>query len=400
MSPARLSVRPSAGSTGISPSRVPTKVVGLETGAASVAVSSPLWCMDLTRKPAALLIATLVVVAVSAGSQLLFDEIDLAPGSIGVSHRGVFLGVLVLFTSAAAAFIAFRARATAGQPVARMGLETAPPNEIDEFAREINRRVLEKNEAHIAALEQIRHTDRLTTVGHLAAGIAHELGTPLNVVSGQAELIITGDLDRSDIVRSARMIIDQSDRMAGIIRQLLDFSRRGVGRRADLDLRQVVTETVELLSLIATKAKVEIVCEAGAEPIPAYVDKNTMQQALTNIALNAIQAMPNGGHLRFRLESKLLQPPAGVSDAPAMYQCIMIEDDGVGISPTNLPQLFEPFFTTKRMGEGTGLGLPVAYGIVAEHGGWIAVDSAEGSGSTFSIMLPRPSAAGRREEAA
>lgn len=359
--------------------------------------------MDLARKPAGLLIATLVVVAVSAGFQLLFDEIDWAPGSIGVSHRGVFLSVLVLLTSAAAAVVALRARATAtvGQPAAPMRIDTPPPNEIDEFAREINRRVLEKNEAHIAALEQIRHTDRLTTVGHLAAGIAHELGTPLNVVSGQAELIISSDLDRTGIIRSARMIIDQSDRMAGIIRQLLDFSRRGVGRRVDLDLRQVVTDTVELLSLIATKAKVEIMCEAGDTPIPAYVDKNTMQQALTNIALNAIQAMPNGGHLRFRLESKLLQPPDGVSDVPAMYQCIIIEDDGVGISATNLPQLFEPFFTTKRVGEGTGLGLPVAYGIVAEHGGWIAVDSVEGKGSTFSIMLPRPSAtAGRREEAA
>lgn len=357
--------------------------------------------MNPARKPTAnLVIAILVVLALSACFQLLREEIDLAPGSIGVSHRGVVLALLVVATTAAAAVIAFWPR-EAIEPIASAEVTPAQTDEMDRFAREINRRVLEQNEAHVAALEQIRHTDRLTTVGHLAAGIAHELGTPLNVTSGQAELIITGNLDRDGIARSARMIIDQSDRMAGIIRQLLDFSRRGVGRRVDLDLRQVVTTTVELLSLIADKAKVEIICDTGDEPIPAHVDKNTMQQALTNIALNGIQAMPNGGRLRFRMESKLLQPPDGVSDVPAMYQCIIIEDDGVGISSANLPQLFEPFFTTKRVGEGTGLGLPVAYGIVAEHGGWIAVDSVEGQGSRFSIMLPRPSAAaGRREEAA
>ena len=357
--------------------------------------------MNPARKPTAnLVIATLVVLAVSASFQLLREEIDLAPGSIGVSHRGVVLVLLIIATTAAAAVIAFWPRAVI-EPAVIPDIATPPADEMDKFAREINRRVTEKNEAHIAALEQIRHTDRLTTVGHLAAGIAHELGTPLNVTSGQAELIITGNLDRDGIARSARMIIDQSDRMAGIIRQLLDFSRRGAGRRVDLDLRQVVTTTVDLLSLIANKAKVEIICDTGDEPVPAYVDKNTMQQALTNIALNGIQSMPNGGRLRFRIESKRLQPPDGVSDVPAMYQCIIIEDDGVGISPANLPQLIEPFFTTKRVGEGTGLGLPVAYGIVAEHGGWIAVDSIEGKGSSFSIMLPRPSAAaGRREEAA
>jgi signal transduction histidine kinase len=89
-----------------------------------------------------------------------------------------------------------------------------------------------------------------------------------------------------------------------------------------------------------------------------------------------------------------------VSDAPGTYQCVIVEDDGVGIPPAHLPQLFEPLFTTKRVGEGTGLGLPVAYGIVAEHGGWIAVDSVEGRGSRFSVMLPRPSAAAARREKA
>jgi signal transduction histidine kinase len=110
--------------------------------------------------------------------------------------------------------------------------------------------------------------------------------------------------------------------------------------------------------------------------------------------------MPNGGRLRVGVESRRAQLPLRVSDVAGDYQCVVVEDEGVGIPPDHLPQLFEPFFTTKETGEGTGLGLPVAHGIVSEHGGWIAVDSVEGRGSRFSILLPRPSGAQGRKEAA
>jgi signal transduction histidine kinase len=270
-------------------------------------------------------------------------------------------------------------------------------DDIGELAREINRKLAEESEARLAALEQLRHTDRLATVGHLAAGIAHELGTPLNVTSNRAEMIAERELPRAEVVHSAKVIIEQADRMADIIRQLLDFSRRrGGGRRMDADLREVATSTIDLVSGMATKAGIRIEYDGGAAPVPVFIDKNQMQQALMNIVLNGIQALPNGGRLRVRVESRRMQPPPNVSDTGGHYQCICVEDDGPGIPPNHLRQLFEPFFTTKRVGEGTGLGLPVAHGIVAEHGGWIAVESVEGRGSRFSIMLPRATAAVRR----
>jgi signal transduction histidine kinase len=354
--------------------------------------------MNLAHKrTAALLIGFLLVVAASATYQLTQDIVFMS-GSIDLTYRGIVLMLVAVASLCAAVAVAF----WPGTPPAGADDEAAAAqaNELQRLAREINRQAVEKSEAHIAALEQIRHADRLTTVGHLAAGIAHELGTPLSVTSARAELIATTDLPRNEVVHSARVIVEQADRMAGIMRQLLDFSRRGIGRRVDLDLREVVTTTLDLLSGIANKAKVEISYQPGEEPVPVYVDKNSMQQALINIVLNGVQAMPNGGHLRVRIESRQVQPPAGVSDTAGPYQCVIVEDDGVGIPPDHLPQLFEPFFTTKRVGEGTGLGLPVAHGIVAEHGGWIAVESEEGHGSRFAIMLPRPAASSMRREAA
>jgi signal transduction histidine kinase len=356
--------------------------------------------MNLARKPAmALMVAILVVLAVSAFLQLP-EEVDFGGGTINLTQRGLALMVVTIFAFGGAVATALWP-SEPNRPPAKEEVAAPQADELFHLAREINRQVAEENEAHVAAIEQIRQRERLTTVEHLAAGIAHELGTPLSVTSARAELIATTDLPRDEVIHSARVIVEQADRMAGIIRQLLDFSRRGVGRRADVDLREVVATTVGLISGIANKAKVEVVCKAGAEAMPVYVDPNTMQQALTNIALNGIQAMPRGGQLRIRIESRHMQPPPGVSDTPATYQCVIIEDDGVGIPPDHVPQLFEPLFTTKRVGEGTGLGLPVASGIVAEHGGWISVESVEGRGSRFSIMLPRPpAAAGRREVAA
>jgi signal transduction histidine kinase len=354
--------------------------------------------MNLARKrTAALLVGFLLVVTASATYQLTADIVFMT-GSIDLTYRGIVLLLVATVSLCAAIAIAL----WPGAPSAEMDdrAAAAQAGELQRLAREINKQFVEKSEAHIAALEQIRHADRLTTVGHIAAGLAHELGTPLTVTSARAELIATTDLPRNEVVHSAQVIVDQADLMAGIIRQLLDFSRRGVGQRVDLDLREVVSTTLDLIAGIANKAKVEISYQPGDEPVLVYVDKNTMQQALINIVLNGIQAMPNGGHLRVRIESRQVQPPAEVSDTAGPYQCVIVEDDGVGISPDHLPQLFEPFFTTKRIGEGTGLGLPVAHGIVAEHGGFIVVESEEGGGSRFAIMLPRPGTPSVRREAA
>jgi len=273
-------------------------------------------------------------------------------------------------------------------------------DEIGDLAAEINamcQRIAEANqrlaletEARITALEQLRHTDRLATVGRLAAGVAHELGTPLNVVSARAQLIETNVRSEQDVGHHARIIGEQADRMTEIIQQLLDFSRRRTAKPGLANLQPVVTHTLDLLSSAAERSHVVLESEAPAEPLLAYIDQNQLQQALTNIILNGVHSMPNGGPLRVRLAVQQACPPPDTGGQEGDYFCISVTDQGTGIPREQLPRIFEPFFTTKGVGEGTGLGLAVAHGIVAEHGGWITVESVVGKGSCFSIFLPQP----------
>jgi signal transduction histidine kinase len=268
-------------------------------------------------------------------------------------------------------------------------------DEIGELARDLNtmcdqiaeanRQLAEATDARIKALEQLRHTDRLATVGQLAAGVAHELGTPLSVVSARAELIATNQAVAPDAQRNARVIVEQCDRIAAIIRQLLDFSRRRGATFAVVDLRSVVSRTLDLLSTAAQKTRVQLQYAPPAAPLLIRIDQNQVQQALTNIVYNGIQAMPEGGRLQVELASGRARSPDGHEDE---YASITVTDEGAGIAPEHLARIFEPFFTTKGVGQGTGLGLAVAHGIVAEHGGWVDVASALGKGSRFTIYLP------------
>jgi two-component system NtrC family sensor kinase len=242
-------------------------------------------------------------------------------------------------------------------------------------------------EAKITMLEQLRHADRLSTVGKLASGIAHELGTPLNVVSGRARMIASG-LDPTEAHDSADIIVVQAQRMTRIIRQLLDFARRRSAHKSPEDLRQVARQTVSLLSPIAEKKKVEIVLVEPDDAFLAEVDASQLQQALTNLIVNGIQAMPQGGTITVSMARAQTQPPADVSGAYGPYLRLDVTDEGVGMAADTMAHIFEPFFTTKPVGEGTGLGLSVTYGIVKEHGGWLAVSSLVGKGSTFSVYLP------------
>jgi two-component system, NtrC family, sensor kinase len=251
---------------------------------------------------------------------------------------------------------------------------------------ETNRQLGAATEARIAALEQLRHADRLVTVGQLASGVAHELGTPLNVMSGRAKMIARGMVAGDAVMDSARIIAEQAARIAAIIRQLLDFSRRREPSLGPADLRPIVTRTVELLATLARKRGVVLAVEGSEDALAARVDPGQIQQVLTNLVVNGLQAM-DGGRLVVRLERRRATPPPDVGGIPGEYAAVTVEDQGAGIAPEHLPRIFEPFFTTKDVGEGTGLGLSVAYGIVREHGGWIAVQSRPGAGSRFTVFL-------------
>ena len=271
-------------------------------------------------------------------------------------------------------------------------------DEIGELAQEMNQmcarlraaneRVKEETAARIGALEQLRHVDRLRTVGTLASGIAHELGTPLNVISGRAKMVSNGEATGSEAQDSGRIIVDQVDKMTKIIRQVLDFARRRTPDRGRHALASLVEQTLNLLRPMAVKHQVELAVESDGAPVHADVDPGQIQQALTNLVVNGLQAMPRGGKLSIHLGRERTAPPAGIGGAVADHAVITVADEGVGIAPEVVPRIFEPFFTTKDVGEGTGLGLSVAYGIARDHGGWIAVDSVVGQGSRFAVYLP------------
>jgi signal transduction histidine kinase len=247
--------------------------------------------------------------------------------------------------------------------------------------------VRKETEARIAALEQLRHTERLATLGRLSSGIAHELGTPLNVVSGRAKLIINEDLKKEDITECSRIIKEQAERMTKLIRQLLDFARRRAPQKSPVNLKNLSDQVIEMLKPAAEKQKVIFKLLKNDDIPLVSMDPFQIQQVLINLVMNGIQAMPDGGYLEIGLHMKYSCHPA-LSDQEQHYVAINIKDEGNGISEDNINHIFEPFFTTKNVGEGTGLGLSIAYGIVREHGGWIDVKSKVGEGSCFTIYIP------------
>jgi two-component system NtrC family sensor kinase len=261
-------------------------------------------------------------------------------------------------------------------------------NQMCEQLAESREAVRKETEARIAALEQLRHTERLATLGRLSSGIAHELGTPLNVVSGRAKLIISEDLKKEDITECSRIIKEQAERMTKLIRQLLDFARRRTPQKSPVDLKNLSGQVLKMLKPAAEKQKV-ILELLKYDDIPLVsIDQFQFQQVLINLVMNGIQAMPDGGHLKIELLMKYACHPTLSSGREKNYVAINIKDEGTGISEDNINRLFEPFFTTKNVGEGTGLGLSIAYGIVREHGGWIDVKSKVSEGSCFTIYIP------------
>ena len=262
-------------------------------------------------------------------------------------------------------------------------------NTMCEQLNDARENVRQETTARIAAIEQLRHADRLKTIGGLASGIAHELGTPLNVVSGRAGLIATGDLSETEILKSATIIKTQSERMTAIIRHLLDFARRHSPKKTMVDLRQIVLQTINLMSPHAQKQNTGLFFAGEDIPAMVKVDAGQIQQVLTNLIVNALHAINKDGKVEVGIRQEHTQNPAGGNESAKDYFCLYVLDEGIGIQEKDIKHLFEPFFTTKDAGHGTGLGLSIAYGIIEEHGGWIEVKSTPGAGSCFSVYLPR-----------
>jgi len=244
-----------------------------------------------------------------------------------------------------------------------------------------------ETERRIAALEQLRHSERLATLGRISSGIAHELGTPINVILGRAKIVANEGLTKDELVENARVISSQSDRMARIIRQFLDFARRPQVQRSASDMRAVIDQTVSLLSPIARKSNVTFSVLVD-QTLRVTADQSQMQQVLANIILNAIQAMPQGGRITIATQREQARHPTKDGAQPGEYLAVSVADRGIGIPGEDLVRIFEPFFTTKETGKGTGLGLSIVQDIVDEHNGWVAVQSTAGLGACFTVYLP------------
>jgi two-component system NtrC family sensor kinase len=242
--------------------------------------------------------------------------------------------------------------------------------------------------ARVAAVEQLRHADRLTTVGKLASGIAHELGTPLNIVAGRGYMIASREATGDEIYENARIIMEQTERMTQTIRQLLDFARPRPLEKLRTDLRAVAAQTVTLLRPMAEKQGVQLSLLGPEEPAMAVADPGQMQQVLTNLVVNALHACGNGGTVKLGFRRAMSSPANAPDRTPRPSLCLYVEDTGHGMDAETQSRMFDPFFTTKDVGAGTGLGLSIAYGMVRDHGGWIDVKSAPGQGTTISIHLP------------
>ena len=240
----------------------------------------------------------------------------------------------------------------------------------------------DETEARIQALEQLQHAERLTTLGQMASVLAHEIGTPLNVISGHAQMIGSGRTNAELLKEASCTIAAQCERMTQIIRRILDYARPKRARRSLVPVNEVVSSAIEMLAPLAKQRTVDIRYSPQRPDAEAFVDPAQIAQAITNVLMNAIQASSADSTVEVSLEER------GPGRDGAGTIVIAIRDEGHGIPEQVRARVFEPFFTTKSPGEGTGLGLSIVRDIVEDHGGWARVESSS-NGTVMSLFLPK-----------
>src|SRR5256884_193020 len=245
----------------------------------------------------------------------------------------------------------------------------------------------ERSEAEVSSLEeQLRQAQKMESLGRLAGGIAHDFNNLLTVIRGYAELALPAKPGDDGLRRKITEIMKGSDRAQALVSQLLAFSRKQILKPSVFDLNHAVMEISNLLPrLIGEDIHIDV--RPGRNLRKIMADPNQMQQILLNLAVNARDAMPAGGTLRFRTENETL-PVTSKFEKITEGVLLTVSDTGSGIPPELLTRIFEPFFTTKERGKGTGLGLAMVYGTVSQSGGRIEVDSGPGKGTTFKIYFP------------
>jgi two-component system, cell cycle sensor histidine kinase and response regulator CckA len=248
--------------------------------------------------------------------------------------------------------------------------------------------------------QQVRHAQKMESMGRLAGGVAHDFNNLLTVINGYAQFLLSGLSPHDPMYGPIMEIHGAGERAVGITRQLLAFSRRDAIEPSVLDVNQAVREVESMLRRLVGES-IRVTTTLSPEAGPVFTDATWLTQILLNLAVNARDAMPEGGDLTFETaamtvdESWQQRNPAA---HPGPVTCIAVRDTGCGMDAATIERIFEPFFTTKPAGKGTGLGLSIVYGIVRSSGGWIEVQSEPGRGTRIAIFLPVHS--GPREEPA
>jgi PAS domain S-box-containing protein len=223
--------------------------------------------------------------------------------------------------------------------------------------------------------EQLQKAERLAELGTLASGMAHEIGTPMNVILGRAEYLLQRTADEG-MKRGLSTIVTQIERITKVMNQLLAFARRKTPERRAVDLGEIVEDSLEMFQERMTHSRITVEKMIEADMPPVHADRDQLVQVLINLVTNSLHAMPEGGRLRLSLDRENRHLRLGVSDT------------GHGMTEEIRSKVFDPFFTTKDFGKGTGLGLTVVKGIIEEHGGTIDVESVIDKGTTFWVRLP------------
>lgn len=238
--------------------------------------------------------------------------------------------------------------------------------------------------------EQLRHSQKLEAVGQFAAGVAHDFNNVLTVVQGHATMQLKKEGLGADLAESLEQISSAAERAATLTRRLLTFSRKQVVQPRPLSLSLVVYHLQEMLRRVIGE-HITLTCRLNDSLPAVFADQSNLEQIIMNLAVNARDAMPDGGELTITTaytavdEAHVARHPQAKA---GLFVHLSVTDNGCGMSAETLAHIFEPFFTTKDVGKGTGLGLATVYGIVAQHGGWLEVTSRLGHGSTFHIYLP------------
>lgn len=344
------------------------------------------------------------------GGVSILQQTSFLEDDIKRAEWGIFITILILI-GGTVTLILFSTRKWITQPISKLmegiknmtrgnlhtRIDLKRRDELSELGQAFNQmavdlkkaqdRIIEEAETKLTLERDLRQSEKLATIGQLASGLAHEIGTPLNIISGRVELAKRKLDDKEGVQKNLDIVIQQTERITKIIQRLLGFVRKKKPEQRNFNITALLETTLDFLDHEIQKQKVKVVRETE-DLLPSVMgDPDQLQQVFLNIVLNAVQSMPGGGTLHLSASSKWISKE-GLKDGQHRYVEVKVQDTGMGMEREVMDNIFNPFFTTKEKDKGTGLGLTVSQGIVQDHEGWIEVESEIGKGSMFKIYLP------------